>query len=66
MLTKRQLRNSNRRWERKMLPVKVRSLAGIARELAREAERRAVQVMIQWVVIAALVMWIVYLLEAAR
>jgi len=49
-----------------MLPVKVRSLAGIARELAREAERRAVQVMIQWVVIAALVMWIVYLLEAAR
>jgi len=66
VLTKRQLRNSNRRWERKMLPVKVRSLAGIARELAREAERRAVQVMIQWVVIAALVMWIVYLLEAAR
>ena len=66
MLTKRQLRNSSRRWERKMLPVKVRSLAGIAHELARKAERRAAQVMIQWVVIAALGVWIVFLLRGNR
>ena len=66
MLTKRQLRNSNKRWERKMLPVKVRSLAGIAHDMARKAERRAAQVMIQWVVIAALVAWIIYLLRASR
>jgi len=63
MLTKRQLRNSNKRWERKMLPMQVRSLAGIAHEQARKAERRAAQVMIQWVVIAALVVWIVFLLR---
>ena len=66
MLTKRQLRNSNRRWKRKMLSVKVRSLEGIAHELARKAERRAAQLIIQRVFIAALVVWIVYLLEAAR
>jgi len=66
MLTKRQLRNSSRRWERKMLPMQVRSLAGIAHEQARKAERLAFAGMVQWVVIAALVVWIVYLLEAAR
>jgi hypothetical protein len=49
-----------------MLSVKVRSLEGIAHELARKAERRAAQLIIQRVFIAALVVWIVYLLEAAR
>jgi hypothetical protein len=66
MLTKRQLRNSRRRWERKMLPVKVRSLAWIAHEQARKAERLAFAGMVQWVVIAALVVWIGFLLRGNR
>jgi hypothetical protein len=66
MLTKRQLRNSNKRWERKMLPMKVRSLAGIAHEQARKAERLAYQGMVQWVAIAALTVWIVFLLRGNR
>jgi hypothetical protein len=66
MLTKRQLRNSNKRWERKMLPMQVRSLAGIAHEQARKAERLAFAGMVQWVVIAALGVWIVFLLRGNR
>jgi hypothetical protein len=64
MLTKRQLRNSQKRWERKMLPMQVRSLAGIAHEQARKAERLAFAGMIQCVVIAALCLWIAFLLRS--
>jgi len=49
-----------------MLPVQVRSLAGIAHEQARKAERLAYQGMIQWVIIAALGVWIVFLLRSNR
>jgi len=49
-----------------MLPMQVRSLGEIASEQARKAERLSIQVIIQWVVIAALVAWIIYLLEATR
>jgi hypothetical protein len=49
-----------------MLTMQVRSLAEIASEQASKAERLAIQALIQWVVIAALVVWIIYLLEAAR
>ena len=66
MLTKRQLRNSNKRWQRKMLPMQVRSLEGIAHEQARKAARLAFAGMVQWVVIAALGVWIVFLLRGNR
>ena len=66
MLTKRQLRNSNKRWQRKMLPMKVQYMAGIASDMARRAERLAFVGMIQLVVIAALGVWIVFLLRGNR
>lgn len=66
MLTKRQLRNSNNRWQRKMLPMKVRHLEAIAKDKSCMAESLAVQRIIHLVVIAVLGVWIIYLLEARR
>ena len=63
MLTRRKLRNSNRRWQRKMLPVQVRSLEQIAYHLANKAERLAITSMLQWAAILVLLLLVIYLME---
>ena len=63
MFTKRNLRNSNRRWQRKMLPVQVRSLEQIAYDLANKAERLAITSMLQWAAILVLLLLVIYLME---
>ena len=63
MFTKRKLRNSNRRWQRKMLPVQVRSLEQIAYHLANKAERLVITSMVQWAAILVLLLLVIYLME---
>ena len=63
MFTKRKLRNSNRRWQRKMLPMQVRSLEQIAHDLANKAERLVITSMVQWAAILVLMLVVIYLLE---